>query len=59
MAKKLYVGGLAYSVTDAALEALFAQHGAVKSDGLFPSGAEAYRRIYQRVYETAGATGDR
>ena len=31
MAKKLYVGGLAYSVTDATLEALFAQHGAVKS----------------------------
>jgi RNA recognition motif-containing protein len=31
VAKKLYVGGLAYSVTDAALEALFAQHGVVKS----------------------------
>jgi RNA recognition motif-containing protein len=31
VAKKLYVGGLAYSVTDATLEALFAQHGAVKS----------------------------
>jgi RNA recognition motif-containing protein len=31
VAKKLYVGGLAYSVSDTALEALFAPHGAVKS----------------------------
>lgn len=31
MAMKLYVGGLAYSVTDAELEALFAEKGKVLS----------------------------
>jgi RNA recognition motif-containing protein len=31
MAMKLYVGGLAYSVTDAELEALFAEKGKVVS----------------------------
>lgn len=31
MAKKLYVGGLAYSITDTELEALFAEQGAVVS----------------------------
>jgi cold-inducible RNA-binding protein len=31
MANKLYVGGLAYSVTEAELEALFAEHGKVVS----------------------------
>lgn len=31
MAAKLYVGGLAYSVTEAELEALFAEHGTVVS----------------------------
>ena len=31
MAMKLYVGGLAYSVTEAELEALFAEHGKVVS----------------------------
>ena len=31
MNKKLYVGGLAYSVTDAQLQQLFASHGTVES----------------------------
>lgn len=31
MAKKLYVGGLAYSVTEQELEALFSEHGKVTS----------------------------
>ncbi len=31
MNKKLYVGGLAYSVTDSQLEQLFASHGTVQS----------------------------
>ena len=31
MNKKLYVGGLAYSVTDAQLQELFATHGTVES----------------------------
>jgi RNA recognition motif-containing protein len=31
MATKLYVGGLAYSVTDQELEAMFAEHGQVVS----------------------------
>ncbi|HSX05870.1 MAG TPA: RNA-binding protein [Candidatus Saccharimonadales bacterium] len=31
MAMKLYVGGLAYSVTDKELEAAFAEHGTVTS----------------------------
>jgi cold-inducible RNA-binding protein len=31
MNKKLYVGGLSYSVTDAQLQALFASHGTVES----------------------------
>ena len=31
MNKKLYVGGLAYSVTDDQLQQLFAQHGTVES----------------------------
>src|SRR5271169_5449467 len=31
MNKKLYVGGLAYSVTDSQLQALFAAHGTVES----------------------------
>ena len=31
MAKKLYVGNLSYSVTDASLEQMFAAHGQVKS----------------------------
>jgi cold-inducible RNA-binding protein len=31
MAMKLYVGGLSYSVKDADLEALFAEHGTVAS----------------------------
>ena len=31
MSMKLYVGGLAYSVTDEELEKLFAEHGAVTS----------------------------
>ena len=31
MAKKLYVGNLSYSVTDSALEQMFAAHGSVKS----------------------------
>lgn len=31
MAKKLYVGNLAYEITDANLEELFAQFGAVRS----------------------------
>jgi cold-inducible RNA-binding protein len=31
MNKKLYVGGLAYSVTDSQLQALFASHGTVES----------------------------
>lgn len=31
MAMKLYVGGLAYSVTEQELEALFAEHGKVTS----------------------------
>jgi RNA recognition motif-containing protein len=31
MGKKLYVGNLSYDVTDSALEALFAAHGAVQS----------------------------
>jgi len=31
MNKKLYVGGLAYSVTDAQLQQLFADHGKVES----------------------------
>ena len=31
MNKKLYVGGLAYSVTDAQLQELFAAHGTVES----------------------------
>lgn len=31
MGKKLYVGNLAYSVTDSALEQLFAAHGNVQS----------------------------
>lgn len=31
MAKKLYVGGLAYSVTEAELEALFAEYGKIIS----------------------------
>jgi cold-inducible RNA-binding protein len=31
MNKKLYVGGLAYSVTDSQLQALFATHGKVES----------------------------
>ncbi len=34
MAKKLYVGGLAYSVTDKDLEQLFAEHGAVTSSAV-------------------------
>ena len=31
MSMKLYVGGLAYAVTDKELEALFAEHGTVSS----------------------------
>ena len=31
MGKKLYVGNLAYGVTDSALEQMFAAHGAVQS----------------------------
>ena len=31
MNKKLYVGGLAYSVTDAQLQQLFASHGTVEA----------------------------
>ncbi|MGA2612789.1 MAG: RNA-binding protein [Spirochaetia bacterium] len=31
MNKKLYVGGLAYSVTDAQLQQMFANHGKVES----------------------------
>jgi cold-inducible RNA-binding protein len=31
MGKKLYVGNLAYGVTDSALEAMFAAHGTVQS----------------------------
>ena len=31
MNKKLYVGGLAYTVTDSQLQALFASHGTVES----------------------------
>ena len=31
MNKKLYVGGLSYSVTDSQLQALFASHGTVES----------------------------
>src|SRR5262249_49544280 len=31
MGKKLYVGNLAYSVTDSALEQMFAPHGTVES----------------------------
>jgi cold-inducible RNA-binding protein len=31
MGKKLYVGNLAYGVTDSALEAMFAAHGSVQS----------------------------
>jgi RNA recognition motif-containing protein len=31
MGKKLYVGNLAYSVTDSVLEQMFAAHGAVQS----------------------------
>jgi len=31
MAMKLYVGGLAYSVTESELEAMFAEHGTVAS----------------------------
>ena len=31
MGKKLYVGNLAYSVTDSTLQQLFGQHGAVQS----------------------------
>ncbi len=31
MSKKLYVGNLAYSVTDSALEAMFTPHGTVQS----------------------------
>ena len=31
MNKKLYVGGLAYSVTDSQLQQLFASHGTVES----------------------------
>jgi RNA recognition motif-containing protein len=31
MNKKLYVGGLAYSVTDSQLQQLFADHGTVES----------------------------
>lgn len=31
MNKKLYVGGLAYSVTDSQLQSLFAAHGTVES----------------------------
>jgi RNA recognition motif-containing protein len=31
MSNKLYVGGLPYSVTDAKLEEVFAEHGAVES----------------------------
>ena len=31
MGRKLYVGNLAYSVTDGALEQLFGQHGTVQS----------------------------
>jgi cold-inducible RNA-binding protein len=31
MNKKLYVGGLSYSVTDSQLQALFAAHGTVES----------------------------
>jgi cold-inducible RNA-binding protein len=31
MNKKLYVGGLAYTVTDAQLQQLFASHGTVQS----------------------------
>jgi RNA recognition motif-containing protein len=31
MAKKLYVGNLSYSVTDSALEQMFAAHGSVRS----------------------------
>jgi cold-inducible RNA-binding protein len=31
MSKKLYVGNLAYSVTDSALEAMFTAHGTVQS----------------------------
>ena len=34
MAKKLYVGGLAYSVTEQELEALFAEHGKVTSSAV-------------------------
>jgi asparagine synthase (glutamine-hydrolysing) len=34
------------------------QHGATdRPNGLFPSGAHAYRRIFQRVYEAAAAPG--
>jgi asparagine synthase (glutamine-hydrolysing) len=34
------------------------QHGAAdRPAGLFPSGAQAYRQIFQRVYETAAAGG--
>jgi RNA recognition motif-containing protein len=34
MAMKLYVGGLAYSVTEQELEALFAEHGKVTSSAV-------------------------
>ncbi len=34
MATKLYVGGLAYSVTEQELEALFAEHGKVVSSAV-------------------------
>lgn len=34
MAMKLYVGGLAYSVTEQELEALFAEHGKVVSTAI-------------------------
>ena len=34
MAMKLYIGGLAYSVTEQELEALFAEHGTVTSSAV-------------------------
>ena len=42
---KIFVGGLSYEVTDAALKDLFTPYGAVESAAVVTRGRDTYRRL--------------
>ena len=59
MSQKLYVGGLPYSVTDAQLEEIFAEHGTVESARVISDKFTSQSRGFGFVEMSSGEDGQK